>query len=176
MVVHASSFHDEDDDDDEPKTLDIHDVTRKGQMKPLAKLLKHAKQYNIEVDALDERGRTPLMLACRHGHGKCVEYLMQAGASPDIKDNDGYAAIHFCVLASVDRLVGISRAASGIRALGKYRAFLDRKTVDGFTAGRVAKTRTLPRAIATKLTRIRVVAHQQCTSPSRFAPPTSSRS
>jgi hypothetical protein len=176
MVVHASSFHDEDDDDDEPKTLDIHDVTRKGQMKPLAKLLKHAKQYNIEVDALDERGRTPLMLACRHGHGKCVEYLMQAGASPDIKDNDGYAAIHFCVLASVDRLVGISRAASGIRALGKYRAFLDRKTVDGFTAGKVAHTVTLPRALATKLTRMRVVARQQCMSPSRFAPPISSRS
>ena len=135
MVVHAASYQDEDDDDDEPTTLDIHDVTRKGQLKPLSKLLKHAKQYNIDVNAADERGRTPLMLACRHGHGKAVEYLMQAGASPDIKDNDGYAPVHFCVLASVDRLIGIGRAASGIRALAKYRAFLDRKTVDGFTAG-----------------------------------------
>jgi ankyrin repeat protein len=135
MVVHAASYQDEDDDDDEPTTFDIHDVARKGQLKPLSKLLKRAKEFNIDVNEVDEDGRTPLMLACRGGQGKAVEYLMQAGASPDIKDNEGYAAIHFSVLASVDRFVGIGRAASGIRALSKYRAFMDRKTADGFTAG-----------------------------------------
>ena len=135
MVVHAASYQDEDDDDDEPTTFDIHDCARKGQLKPLSKLLKRAKEFNIDVNEVDEDGRTPLMLACRGGQGKAVEYLMQAGASPDIKDNDGYAAVHFSVLASVDRFVGIGRAASGIRALAKYRAFMDRKTADGFTAG-----------------------------------------
>jgi len=48
----------------------------------------------------------------------------------------GYAAVHHVVFASVDRFIGLSRAASGIRALHKYRAVMDRKTVDGFTAGK----------------------------------------
>jgi hypothetical protein len=135
MVLHAASFHDEDDDDDPPKTLDLHDVAKKGVLKQLSKLLKHAKEYKIEVDAVDEAGRTALMMACRAGQGKAVEYLMQAGASADMKDNEGYAAIHHSVFASVDKFIGISRAASGLRALAKYRAFMDRKTVDGYTAG-----------------------------------------
>lgn len=135
MVVHAASFHDEDDDDEPPKTLDLHEVAKKGVLKQLSKLLKHAKEYKIDLDGVDEAGRTALMMACRAGQGKAVEYLMQAGASADIKDNEGYAAVHHSVLASVDRFVGISRASSGLRSLAKYRAFMDRKTVDGYTAG-----------------------------------------
>ena len=96
------------------------------------------KQLNLDVNAVDEDGRTPLMLACRQGQGKAVEYLMQASASPDIKDHEGYAAVHFSVIGSVDRYVGISRASSTVRALAKYRANMDRKTVDGFTAVHLA--------------------------------------
>jgi hypothetical protein len=135
LKKHAASYMDEDDDDEAPTNLSLHDCASKGLLRPLSKLLKHNKHYKVDVNDVDEHGRTPLMLACRGGQGKAVEYLMQAGASPDMKDNEGYAPVHFAVMASVDRFIGVSRAASAIRALGKYRAYMDRKTVDGFTAG-----------------------------------------
>jgi len=86
MVVHAASYQDEDDDDDAPTNWDLHGCAHKGLLKPLSKLLKHSKEYEIDINKVDENGQTALMLACRGGQGKAVEYLMQAGASPDIKD------------------------------------------------------------------------------------------
>ena len=134
-MVHATSFHDNIDDDDPPSEFDLHSVAKYGKLKELSKLLKFSKEYKVEVDAVDEKGRTALMVACRSGQGKAIEYLLQAGACADIKDNDGYAAVHHSVFGAVDKFVGTSRAASGLRALAKYRVVMDRKTVDGFTAG-----------------------------------------
>ena len=40
----------------------------------------------------DERGRTPLMIACAHGHEEIVERLLGAGADVNIQDDRGSTA------------------------------------------------------------------------------------
>lgn len=44
------------------------------------------------VDAVDDRGRTALMIAAERGHAAIVERLLGAGADPAVRDAEGLAA------------------------------------------------------------------------------------
>mmetsp|Transcript_8230 Transcript_8230/g.27654 ORF Transcript_8230/g.27654 Transcript_8230/m.27654 type:complete len:791 (+) Transcript_8230:298-2670(+) len=130
------NIYDEDDDGKVP-TKDLFVCSKTGDTKELAKLLRNL-EGQAAVDERDEFGRTPLMIACMHGQGKVVEYLLRAGACPDLKDLDGYAAIHHATLASGNDFIGPNKASSCLRALAKFRAVMNRKTADGYTAIHVA--------------------------------------
>jgi hypothetical protein len=49
--------------------------------------------YGAEVDALDSKGRTPLMIASLWGRIKNVVKLLENGADPMIRDHGGLSAI-----------------------------------------------------------------------------------
>ena len=57
-------------------------------------------------------GQTPLMAACLHGHAECVLLLLEAGADPNIGEDQGYTCLHgagFQGRASVIRAIASSR-------------------------------------------------------------------
>ena len=71
-----------------------------------------AKQYiasGAPIDVRDKFGRTPLMLAAEHGNTKLVEYLLQAGADPDLKVETGLRAINFARQPEVVNLLTHAR-------------------------------------------------------------------
>eukprot|EP00960_Hanusia_phi_P062338 765116-Hanusia_phi.AAC.7 len=127
----------DDDDDGKIPTKNLFSCAKTGDTTELAKLLRNLDGQEA-IDERDERGRTPLMIACMHGHGKVVEYLLQAGACADLKDLDGYAPIHHATLASGNDFIGPNKASGCLRALAKFRAVMNRKTAEGFTAIHVA--------------------------------------
>lgn len=47
----------------------------------------------INVNAQDDKGLTPLMCATRNGHLNVVQYLIKEGANPNIKNNEGKTAL-----------------------------------------------------------------------------------
>ena len=48
---------------------------------------------NVDVNAMDEHGNTPLIQAARLGHDKVVTVLLLAKADPSIKNNEGKTAL-----------------------------------------------------------------------------------
>lgn len=120
------------------KGLSLHKVARDGQYKLLAKVLKQRGEHPVDINEVDGMGRTPLMHACMHGHERVAAYLLQMNAHIDIKDKDGYAAVHLAALSSGQMRVGLSRAAAVIRQIVKHGGEIDRKTLDGRTAVHVA--------------------------------------
>ena len=109
----------------------------------VAHLLRHKTELDIDIDEVDEKGQSSLIVACSRGNSKIASYLLQMEANPDIKDNDGYAAIHHCVLASANKAIGVSKAASCIRILARFRCNVDRKTADGRSALHLAVQNSL---------------------------------
>ena len=45
-----------------------------------------------------EDGYTPLHVACRHGHGGSVQYLMQLGCDIEARESNGRTALHLSAL------------------------------------------------------------------------------
>ena len=109
----------------------------------VAHLLKHRVELNIDLDDVNERGQSGLILACSRGNAKIASYLLQMDANSDIKDQDGYAAVHHCVFASANKSIGVSKAASCIRVLARFRCNMDRKTADGRSALHLAVQNSL---------------------------------
>lgn len=65
-------------------------------------------EKGARLDALDDRGRSALMIAAERGHGLVVAYLLERGADPALRDREGKAAVDLAsnqavrdVLASV---------------------------------------------------------------------------
>ena len=58
----------------------------------MARLLVDAG--GAEVDAADDRGRTPLVRAAEHGHAAVVELLVERGARLDWVDSFGWTALY----------------------------------------------------------------------------------
>ena len=55
------------------------------------KILKHVKK--IDVNQVDDAGRTPLNIAAREGHLRAVAALLDHGADPNIQDKQGKTSL-----------------------------------------------------------------------------------
>ncbi|WP_157203451.1 sigma-70 family RNA polymerase sigma factor [Methylomicrobium agile] len=58
----------------------------------------------IEVNAIDEKGRSPLILAASKGHTETCMILLEAGADPRTQDNEGNDALTIALSKNMDSL------------------------------------------------------------------------
>jgi ankyrin repeat protein len=70
-------------------SMAVHCAARSGLSKALSKILDLAPEG---IDAQDEDGSTPLMLAAAQGHVDAIKALLQRGARRDIQDETGRTA------------------------------------------------------------------------------------
>jgi hypothetical protein len=52
-------------------------------------------QHGVQVNAVNPRGQTALMIAAMVGEGQCVQLLCEHGADVDLKDKDGMTALRY---------------------------------------------------------------------------------
>ena len=50
----------------------------------------------VHVECRDNKGATPLMIACQNGHKRMVKMLLKRYANPNAQNNAGQTALHFC--------------------------------------------------------------------------------
>ena len=73
---------------------------------PFPETVKSLIDNGASVDRVDKsEGWTALMLAAAEGHQPVVEILLNAGANPDISDNDGDKAIDHAKNREQDHIV-----------------------------------------------------------------------
>ena len=68
----------------------IHDAARKGDIEAVKQHLAAGRNVN----AKDDKGRTPLQRAAREGHKEVAELLIAAGAALNSKDKEGKTPLH----------------------------------------------------------------------------------
>jgi len=64
-----------------------------------------------DVNAIDERGNTPLLEAARYGHDDICRVLIAAGADLKAKDKDGKTALMLAVQGGHDEVVRVLKQA-----------------------------------------------------------------
>ena len=66
--------------------MDIFEACKEGDVQ---KVIGCLRNENINIEAKDDYGRTPLMCVSRHGHPDVIRYLLDRGADFEAKDNNG---------------------------------------------------------------------------------------
>jgi len=89
---------------DEKADENIHGFAVSDNVKALAELF--ASQPDVDVNALDAFGYTPLHLACDRGNLSAVQLLLRMGADPSIKDSDGLLASELAEIAGHSSVQG----------------------------------------------------------------------
>lgn len=64
-----------------------------GKLEPFQCLLRHVGYGKVDVDSVNEHGVTPLMAAAVRGETRMVSALVEAGATIDTQDKQGYTAL-----------------------------------------------------------------------------------
>jgi ankyrin repeat protein len=62
---------------------------------------------NVDVNAIDEHGNTPLIEAARFGHDEVVAALLLAHADPSIKNDEGKTALMLAAEGRHDETVRV---------------------------------------------------------------------
>jgi ankyrin repeat protein len=78
------------------------------------KLLASVVEF-AEIDSIDEEGYTLLQRSCLTGSFRCIQFLLESGANPNIANVDRYTPLHISVLSMVDNSIQL-------RALLEYQA------------------------------------------------------
>lgn len=79
------------------------------------------EQRGVEVDAVDETGMTPLMLACWIGNETIVDMLLDMNANPEKKDQCKWTPMHYAACGgSVECLELLTEQAVNHRKKDKY--------------------------------------------------------
>ena len=84
----------------------LHGAARNGDVAQLDRLLALGGPLN----ARDEAGRTPLILATMHGHIEAVRRLLAAGANPALPDSEGLDALQHARRQGLNQIVQLIEA------------------------------------------------------------------
>lgn len=74
---------------DKTRSIPIMSAAEKGNIEIVSELLKHP--FNIDITERDD-GRTTLFLAAKNGHAEVAWKLLERGADPNIRDEEGQTA------------------------------------------------------------------------------------
>ena len=83
-------------------------ATREGNTDMVRSLLSGR---DIDVNATDESGSTPLLEAARYGHDEICRILIAAGANLKAKDRDGKTALQLAIQGNHDDVVRVLKQA-----------------------------------------------------------------
>lgn len=91
----------------------LHEAVSTGRMET-CKYLVEQLGFDINADAKDDSGMTPLACAVLHGKAIAVRYLLDRGADLDKQDNKGFTPLHYGTKEGKDGLVRLllSKGAS----------------------------------------------------------------
>lgn len=81
----------------------LHGAAYKGY-KDAAQLLVN---YNIDINAKDANGSTPLIYATLFGHNQLAKLLLEKGATPLVKDQTGSSAYDYAQQLSNEELISL---------------------------------------------------------------------
>jgi hypothetical protein len=110
-----------------PSQNNLHSAAENGNLDQVKSILAETK----DVNARDQRGRTPLIAAASKGQYQVMQFLIESKADLNLQDSDGATALH--------------RAASGayvpaVRLLLASGADATLRTQSGLTAPQIAQT------------------------------------
>lgn len=74
-------------------------LAREGKVKEIKHLIAHRKQLKLDIDTQDSTGFTALYLAVIYDHWPCTIALLEAGASPYVRDSKGDSPFHTYIYA-----------------------------------------------------------------------------
>ncbi|XP_015910909.1 histone-lysine N-methyltransferase EHMT2 [Parasteatoda tepidariorum] len=78
----------------------FHMAAKNGNLDILKMLMS---SRNVDINAQDDGGWTPIVWASEHDHYEVVKYLLKRGANPNIKDSEGNTGLHWSAFSgSVD--------------------------------------------------------------------------
>lgn len=80
----------------------LHFAAGEAQSNVVGLLCRLYREKSWTVDQKDERGRTALHYSALSGNSECVYYLVQFGANPNIKDNEGLTPLHLAAEHQID--------------------------------------------------------------------------
>ncbi|AVP87263.1 hypothetical protein phytr_3090 [Candidatus Phycorickettsia trachydisci] len=86
-------------------------------------------EHGVDINALDEHGRTPLMYVAMKGSPKILKYLIQNGADMNLMDRKGNTSLHLVAERKSDPVL----KASIFKHLMDKGARLDIANQEGFT-------------------------------------------
>ena len=104
---------------DDPRRVALKPLVRLAIVQGNAELVQRYIHSGGEVDARDQRGRSPLILAAENGHLALCRLLLEHGASLGCEDDTGSTAASAAAAAGhVDITAYLNEAASGVAPPG----------------------------------------------------------
>lgn len=82
----------------------LHVAAKVGNVAACKLLLSTIRRREL-IDAADDGGWTPLVWACEHGRTDVAEYLLSAGADPQVRDVERNAALHWAAFSDSSDIV-----------------------------------------------------------------------
>ena len=67
----------------------LFDAGRDGDVEAAIRAIEEGLEEGADINGKNEDGRTPLHIACAHGHVNVVRLLLESGADPNARDNGG---------------------------------------------------------------------------------------
>lgn len=80
------------------KTFTLFEAAEKGDIAAIHKSI----EMGYDVNSVDEKGFTPLIIATMQGHTKAIEVLLAAGAQIDGKYKNGSTALIFAASSNIE--------------------------------------------------------------------------
>lgn len=75
----------------------LHSLVKLNDLEQVKKLFTPPRSSKINVNSLNEKRQSPLMIAASAGHVKMVEFLLTKGADPELIDFEQDTALHYAV-------------------------------------------------------------------------------
>ncbi|KAJ7092628.1 ankyrin repeat-containing domain protein [Mycena epipterygia] len=97
-------------EDEDGNDTSLHGLVVSNNLQGLVSLLQ--EDSNIDLNARDEFGYTPLHLAADRGHLSVVGFLLDKGVDRTLKDEDGLSALELAQAAGHERIVQLLDSSS----------------------------------------------------------------